>query len=307
MNNSSRRALFPARHCVKFTRAAKRSMLGPGAWPALVLALACAAGAALTAPPVLAHGVTHEQIERVSREIEREPANARLFLKRATLRHAHRDWVDAQSDFDRAAALAPQWAVVDLERGRMLLDAGRPADARRALDRYVQRAGGDAQGRLERARALRQLGEPLAAVQDYRAALAMAESVEPDVFIDHADALLAAGPAHGREALLAVQEGLSRLGPLVALHLKAAQIEVALGEHAAAAARFERMAEQSARKESWHLRRGDVLAAGQRAQEARAAYAAAIDAVDKLPPHLQTLPATIELKKQAGARLATLP
>jgi predicted Zn-dependent protease len=300
MNNSRRIRCSRA----KFTHAAARSVVGHGRWQGLALALACVASAALPFRMANAHGVTHEQIERVSRALEREPGNAQLLLKRAKLLHAHRDWDGAQRDFDRAAALQPQWATVDLERGRMLLDAGRAAEARKALDRYVQRAAGDAHGRLERARALRRLGEPIAAAHDYRAALALAQAVEPDYFIEHADALLAAGPAHRREALHAVQEGIVRLGPLVALQVKAADIEIALGEHDAAAARFERLAEQSPRKESWHVRRGDVLALGHRRQEAHAAYADALAAIDKLPPHLQDLTATVELRRQAGERLA---
>ncbi len=253
-----------------------------------------------------AHGATADQLELVSHALEHDPDDAQLYVRRATLRQAQRDWAGALEDLDRAARLAPQLAVVDLNRGRLLLDAGRPAEARRALDRYVQRAGDDPQGWLERARAQVRLGEPLAAARDYRAAMARLGEPGPDIILEHADALLAAGEAHRVQALQVVEGGISRLGPLLTLQLKAADIELGLGRYDAALRRFEQLASLSPRKERWHLMRGDTLSSAGRPQEARAAYLAAMASIDSLPPHLLQVPATRDLKRRVSDRLATL-
>lgn len=272
----------------------------------VALLIASLAAVTLLPRPAQGHGATRDQIEQVSDALEHDPADAQLYVKRATLREAQRDWAGAISDLDHAARLAPQLAVVDLHRGRVLLDAGRAAEARRALDRYVRRASGDPQGWLERARAQVQLGEPLAAAEDYRVAIDRLVEPAPDIVLEYADAFLAAGEGHRAQALQVVESGISRLGPLVTLQLKAADIELSLGEYDAALRRFEQLAALSPRKERWHVRRGDALASAGRPQEARTAYLAAMASIESLPPHLLELPATVDLTRRVRASLDRL-
>jgi predicted Zn-dependent protease len=275
--------------------------LAPGA-----LLIASLATVVLLPRTAQAHGATADQLEQVSHALEHDPGDAQLYIRRATLRQTRREWAGAIEDLDRAARLAPQLPVVDLARGRLLLDAGRPAEARRALDSYVRRAGDDPQGWLERARANVGLGEPLAAARDYRAAMERLRDPGPDIVLEHADALLAAGDGHRVQALQVVESGIARQGPLLTLQLKAADIELSLGQHDAALRRFEQLAAQSPRKERWQLRRGDVLRSAGRPQEARAAYLAAMASIESLPPHLLQVPATVDLKQRVSDRLATL-
>src|SRR5262245_28334640 len=86
-----------------------------------------------------AHGNVHEQIAAVSLHIERSPTNAALHLRRGELHRVHQDWTLALADFSRAEQLDPSLANFDLERGRTLLDAGRAAEARVALDHALAR------------------------------------------------------------------------------------------------------------------------------------------------------------------------
>ncbi|MEO8444212.1 MAG: tetratricopeptide repeat protein, partial [Gammaproteobacteria bacterium] len=128
----------------------------------------------------------------------------------------------------------------------------------------------------------------------------------PDIVLEHADALLGAGDAHRVPALQVVEGGISRQGPLLTLQLKAADIELSLGQYDAALRRFEQLAAQSPRKERWQLRRGDVLRSAGRPQEARAAYLAAMASIESLPPYLLQMPATRDLRRRVADRLATL-
>ena len=253
-----------------------------------------------------AHGATADQLERVSHALEHDPADAQLYVRRATLRQAQGDWAGAIEDLDRAARLAPQLAVVDLHRGRLLLDAGCPAGARRALDRYVQRAGDDPQGWLERARAQVRLGEPLAAARDYRAATERLGEPGPDIVWSMPMPCWQRVRRTACRRCRCVETGISRLGPLLTLQLKAADIELSLGRYDAALRRYEQLASLSPRKERWHLVRGDTLSSAGRPQEARAAYLAAMASIDSLPPHLLQVPATRDLKRRVSERLATL-
>src|SRR5262245_11780016 len=110
----------------------------------LALALACT-------PAASAHQDLAEQIDALTVRIEREPRRADLLLKRGELHRAHRDWDLAFADYERAAALDPGLAPVDLARATMALDADMPQAALTAIDRFLARAPDHAEGRAVRA------------------------------------------------------------------------------------------------------------------------------------------------------------
>src|SRR5438477_1011404 len=96
------------------------------------------AGALLLDPrPGSAHDSTGREIADASRKIGSDPGNAAEILRRGELYRLERDWDRALADYDRAARLDPALHEVDLCRGALELDRGRPAPARAALDRFL--------------------------------------------------------------------------------------------------------------------------------------------------------------------------
>jgi len=221
----------------------------------------------------------------------------------------HQEWASAEADFHLAAQRAPDWAQVDFMLGNLWLDASRPADARMALDRFLAREPDHVAGRVARGRALARLGEPLAAVRDYSHALARSgagEAAQPEHYIERARALLAVGPERRDEALAGLDEGLARLGQPVALALMAVELELAAGRTDAALARLDRISARADRRESWQVRRGEILADAGRVDEARDAFRAALDALDRLPAARRDNRAARQLGEQCPAGLARL-
>ena len=102
--------------------------------------------------PVFGHGPIHEQIEEMTRRIEREPRNAQLYLKRAELHRFHNDWRAALLDYQRTRRLDPALDVVDFCEGRMLLESGSVEQAKRTLDRFLSRHPDDPEALWLRAR-----------------------------------------------------------------------------------------------------------------------------------------------------------
>lgn len=261
---------------------------------ALLFALNCTA----VAP---AHDGLHEQIAGISARIRRDPRNASLHLKRGELHRLHREWRRAAADYDRAARLDPRLATVDFARGRMLFEAGRAREAESALDRFLRAEPRHAEALTTRARVLVRLGRREEAARDFTRALALAP--EPDLFVERAAVLAAAGGAHAREALGGLDEGVARYGPLVTLQLPAIELELREGRYDAALARLDTVAAQTPRQESWLERRGDILLRAGRTEEARAAYAAALAALEKLPAPRRRTRAAAELEARVRAAL----
>ena len=249
-----------------------------------------------------AHGPLQEQIDAVSAQIAQSPSDVSLYVRRGELHRIHEDWDAALADYDRVAALAPADDSVDFLRGRALLEAGRAASARVALDRYLARHPDHAEALITRARALRALAQPRAAAADYTRAIAQMPRPDPDHYLERAQIEVAAREV--RKALAGLDAGMARLGPVPALQLYAIELELQLGQVDAALARLDRIAAQSPRKEVWLARRGEILTQAGRRKEARTAYTASLAAIEALPSRARQTGAIVALEGQVRAALA---
>jgi tetratricopeptide (TPR) repeat protein len=269
--------------------------------PALALALLLPV---VRPPAASAHGAMHEQIDLVTKEIEKTPRDPALFLRRGELWRLHGDWDAANADFDRALLLDPRLEFADLMRGRLFLDANWLKSARACLDRFLTTHTNHAEACTLRGRVMEKSGDRLAAAADFSRAIQYTPDPTPDLFIERAQVLIAEGGEHLDTALAGLEQGLKRLGPLVTLHLYALDVEVKLKRFDAALIRLDGVMEKSPRKETWLARRGEVLVQAGRPEDARKAFRAALAALDTLPPTRRQVPAVVELEKRLKDQIA---
>ncbi|OGT56093.1 MAG: hypothetical protein A3E01_17655 [Gammaproteobacteria bacterium RIFCSPHIGHO2_12_FULL_63_22] len=265
----------------------------------------CLLVAALAPPIAVAHGDLHEQIVAISQRIEADPANADLILRRAELHREHEQWPQAEADYDHVAKLAPDNRAIDLGRGKLYLAMAKPDTARAALDRVLDAQPTHVDALATRAQALQALGEHEAAAADYARAIENASSPEPDFYLGRAKSLSAARPARDDQALASLDAGIARLGKLPTLSLAAIELQVRRSEFDDALRRLDTLREAQPRQEAWLERRGDILMAAKRPDEAMRAWRDAMAALDALPPRLRGTGAMLELRKRLTQRLQT--
>ena len=250
---------------------------------------------------VQAHEGLHEQIAAITARIKRDPKNASLYLQRGELHRLHRDWARAAADYDRAERLQPALKIVELARGKMLFESGKLQRAKLMLDSFLNQQPGHYDGLIARARVLAKLGARSDAAKDFSRALSVASVPEPELYLERASVL--ASDAQGiREALHGLDEGIDKLGPVVTLQLAAIDLELRQKNYDAALTRLDQIAAQSERKEAWLVRRGEILKLAGRDEEARAAFNAALVAIESLPPaHRQNRSVTaLELRARSA-------
>jgi predicted Zn-dependent protease len=272
------------------------------------LALGVLAAGFLLAPSVRAHLGVDEQIVVLDKLVEANPADASLFVRRGELHRIHRDWKNAEKDYLQARKLDPELLTVDYCMGRMKLEEGDPAAAKKHLDRYLGKRPDASQARIIRGRALVELGDPLNAAADFTAALASAPegSRRPEVYLERARALMSAGPEHLDQALKGLEEGLSALGEPVVLHMYALELEIGAKRYDAALRRVDKLSAGSVRKEPWLIRKGAIQeAAGQKTAAIRS-YQAVLDAINSLPVSRRHNNAVHRLENEAIAALSRL-
>lgn len=255
-----------------------------------------------------AHDGLHEQIAEVSARIKRAPQDAILYLKRGELYRLHQNWRRAEADYDRAARLRPGLAVVDLARGKMLFEAGRSRSAIVALDRLLLKQPQHFEALVTRARVLVKLGRRVEAGQDFTTAIRLTATPQPELYIERARSL-ADKPGSKTdniiEALRGLDEGLTKLGPLVTLQLYAVDLELRRNGYDKALARLETVAAQSPRKEAWLFRRGEILLLAARKAEAHEAFASALATLESLPMNRRRTRTVIDLEARLRTALAS--
>lgn len=258
---------------------------------------------ALVPSVVYAHEGLHEQIVAITAKIKRDPKNASLYLQRGDLHRLHRNWARAAADYDRAERFQPSLKIVDLARGKLFFESGRFQRAKVTLDRFLSQQPDHYEGLITRARVLGKLGLRTGAAKDFTRALNVSPVPEPELYLERAG-VLAGDDQRISEALSGLDEGITRLGPLVTLQLAAIDLELRRKDYDSALARLDRIAAQSPRKETWLVRRGEILKLAGRDEEARTAFNAALVAIESLPDtHRQSRAVTaLKLRAHIGLR-----
>lgn len=256
--------------------------------------------------PLWAHGPLHEQIQRLTLELESHPDRRDLLIERGTLYRVHELHSEALLDWERAALLDPKDATNDFRLGLAALGLCRTNTALERLERFAARCPGSVPAQLAAAEACRMGGRPGDAVRHWTLAIGAAAEPRPEWFLDRARSAGLAG-LPPREILSGLDEGIERLGPLPALQLKAVEVEVDRGAIDEALRRLSATAERADRKERWLLRRAEVLAGAGRTDEARAEFLAARAALERLPERVRRGWAATEVTRQIDAGLAKLP
>lgn len=228
-----------------------------------------------------AHGTYHEMMDELEQELAKRPADHALMTRRAFIHVEHEDWKPALADLERARRLGADEEDLRYLTGRALALAGLLNEARKELDAYIANHREPGLALVERARVLQRLGEPEAALNDYRAALKANGRLEPELVIEAAEALAKKG--ENEEALRVLATGIEIIGAVPQLVLKAMEMELAAKRFDEALKRVDTMQRVMPRPEPWMAKRAEVLALAGRADEAKAAWKALREHIAALP------------------------
>jgi tetratricopeptide (TPR) repeat protein len=275
-----------------FSRADPLKTIGGCLWLAAWLAAPMAARA---------HADLLALIDGVTKRIATDPTNASLYFLRGELYRAHADWKPAEQDYGHAGQLDPSLAEIELARGKLLFDTGRDAEARTKLDAYLSGHAGDVDALVTRAHVLARMGDRKAAAANLTDAILHSPNARPDYFLERAK--LQADEGDYAAAVAGLDEGIKRLGPLVALQLPAVDFECEQRHFDEALKRLEIVAANSQHQENWLIRRGEIESMAGRREQARASFAEALTVIEALPARAKTAPATLELKNRANEAL----
>ena len=212
------------------------------------------------ADPSLAHQSSHSRIDQLNFQIALVPENAGLYLERSELYRDIQHWDEARADILRAASLDPNNTDVAWLLARIHLDAGEPRSAVELLDRFLDESPEHLRALVLRAQAHRRLAQPLAAAEDYEAALEIDAESGPTFYLELAESYAEAAPPRLEEALETLERGLETVGPLLSLETRAVRLEIELGRFSQGLDRSDRVLARYPQAWQWHTTRAELLA-----------------------------------------------
>jgi len=250
---------------------------------------------------LLAHGDLHERILALNLKIAAATNAAALYVQRGELHREHRDWNAAAADFNRAEELDSRLVRLDFFRARLANDMGDLTQARAALDKSLAAVTNDVEALVLRARVRSKLDDAPGAVADCSRAIALSPEPQPEMFLERAGLLVLQGQTD--EALRGLDEGVRRLGNLIVLQTRALDLELSRTNYDGALRRVQIIVATVPRQERWLARQGDIFRQAGREAEAKAAWTAALAAINSLPERLRESQEMLELRARLERQL----
>ena len=158
---------------------------------------------------VFAHPDLQLQIDQLSAQLEHDPDNVDLLLRRGDLQRRHEHWDLARLDFDRVREIQPDNDTVDWFEGRMEVQSGNAAEGVRYLERFLLNNPGHVIALQNRAEGYLLLNQSLLAAKDFETVIRESDKPAPSIYASGALAYIAAGANHYSAAMDLVQKGLS--------------------------------------------------------------------------------------------------
>lgn len=252
------------------------------------------------------HDGLHGQIVKLSDRIQLNPECAELYVQRADLYRRHRDWELAHRDLDVAQAYQPGLVSISYSRAQICYDLQQIALSAFYLEKYLYTISDDIRAFRFQAHLESQRGRHALAAEIYSKLIRLQASPQPQDFLDRAAALANLNDDGPRVALRSLEEGIQNLGSLIVLESAALDLEANMKMFPEALRRLNRILLRMPRKEKWLARKGDILKAAGRSQEACLEYEASLDAISKLPVKQRSTRAMVRLAQRAHQQILSL-
>jgi len=234
--------------------------------------------------------VAHPDINFVEQEVDKmvaaNPGDPELLIHQAQVRQRAGNFDGALVSLALALAHGGDRDAVATARGAVFLAAGFPQMAAFEYGTVLAHRPDAHDVLFERGRAELALGHAEAADQDFARAIGSMRTPRPEQIAVRADTLRARGRL--AEAVRALDEGMTRLGPVPSLALTAVDLEVELQRYDSALARLDGLLAKTPTNAAWIVRRAEILKQAQRTDEARAEFTRALQQLEAKPLQRQS-------------------
>ncbi len=166
---------------------------------------------------VVAHPDLVLQIESLGIQLESNPTDSELLIKRGDLYRRHEDYPAAARDFAVARKIDPGDLLLDFYDAHLLFDSGKPEAAERHFEKYLISHPQHAKAWALRGETSIRLKQAEPAAVYFANAITYAQSASPSLYRSQILSLLSTGQARWGDASQVVDQGLAHFGLEVSL------------------------------------------------------------------------------------------
>jgi len=207
-----------------------------------------------TCPVAFAHPDLLQQIEDLTEQLEQQPGNVDLLLKRGDLQRRVQNWSLARADFERVREVQADNKTIDWFEGRLDVESDRLAEGILLLSRFLQANPEHTIALQNRAQAYLLLQQPLLAAQDFAVVIRVSDRPAPSLFSANALALVVAGADYYSAAMAVVQSGLVLFPAEIMLTGIATDLSLALSELETASNLIKQLPPSIQKLQQWQTR-----------------------------------------------------
>lgn len=232
-----------------------------------------------------AHGDLHERINKLTVQIQDQPNNPALYLKRGQLYYQHQEYDSAEKDYLKAQQLAPDSVEVFYWKALLYLDMQRTTDGIKAAEACLKQRPNDVLTLRTYAKLLQQANRPVDAIGPLQQVIALADETLPENYLELSTVLANLG--NDSLAIVCLQQGIADMGEVFTLKSALLHLYKKAGMFTEAIAEYTSMANKSARKETYYYEIAKLYVAQQNKGQATLYLQKATTAIENLPWHLQ--------------------
>jgi tetratricopeptide (TPR) repeat protein len=161
---------------------------------------------------VFAHPDLMIQIESLDVQLEANPTDTELLIKRGDLYRRHQNYPAAALDFAAARKSSPDNLLLDFYEGRLLYESGDAAAAEVHFKKYLCTHPEHAKAWILRGETSIRLNQPVPASSYFARAINSTQTPSPGLYRQHILSLVSIGESKWDAASLAVDKGLQHFG-----------------------------------------------------------------------------------------------
>lgn len=256
---------------------------------------------------LLAHGPVHELIIEVSKKIEADPQNARLYLERGEYYRLDQNFDASYADLLFAERLDSSLHIeVSFHLAQLFSEYRFPQSGLMHIDVFLAVHPQHVKGLITRAGIYKQLGQDSLSVVDFSAALLYAKEPRPHHFLEIAQATLRTDSTDFVGARYWLEKGEAILGFNIVLRSYSIELDRQAEDWTAALIKVDDIISRLPRHEKWLLYKAELLEEAGQIPQAILTYEATLDAIEKLPRRMKATRAVSEWQATALVRLQAL-
>ena len=261
----------------------------------------------LMAVPSYAHGDLEARIKKVSKQIEKNPKDVSLYLKRGELYYQHEEYRKSIVDFEHALALGNKSNELSILRARSYFKAKKHSISLDILDDVLVTNSNHVEANRWKGKILASQAKYEAAAKALQLALQHSQKKLPDHYLELAATYQAQrNPSATHQACSVITNGIQELGPLLAFLNTLVTYHESVEEFGQAIAYQTKVIDASNRKEIPYYIRATLHAKNNSPSLAKKDLTSAQDAIEKLPRRLINSSAVVKLSNEISNLLSML-